>query len=117
MSDAAERHSQQITAWNGPMRVQWAASEARMERALRPVTEALLAAAGARPGEVVLDIGCGCGGSSFAFAAAVGATGQVIGADVSAPMLDVARAGAVATTNFCWPTPPRMIFCQPRSIL
>ena len=99
MSDAAERHRQQIAAWNGPLGAQWATDEARMERALRPVTEALLAAAGARLGETVLDIGCGCGGSSFAFADAVGATGRVIGADVSAPMLDVARAGAGAVAN------------------
>lgn len=100
MSDAAERHRQQIEAWNGPMGAQWAANEARTERSLTPVTEALLAAAAARPGETVLDVGCGCGGSTLAFARAVGPTGRVIGADVAAPMIEVARATAAANTEY-----------------
>lgn len=100
MSDAAERHQAQIEAWNGPMGAQWAANEARTERTLVPVTEALLRAAAARPGETVLDVGCGCGGSSLAFARAVGPDGRVIGVDVSAPMLEVARGTAAANTEY-----------------
>lgn len=100
MSDAAERHQAQIEAWNGPMGAQWAAGAARTERALAPVTEALLRVAAARPGESVLDVGCGCGGSSLAFARAVGPAGRVTGVDVSAPMLEVARGTAVANTDY-----------------
>lgn len=100
MTDAAERHRQQVEAWNGPMGQQWAANEARTERALAPVTEALLRTADPRPGERVLDIGCGCGGSTLAFARAVGPDGHVTGADVSEYVLEVARATAAANTTF-----------------
>jgi SAM-dependent methyltransferase len=100
MSDAAERHRQQIEAWNGPMGQQWAANEARTERNLTEVTQALLRAANPQPGERVLDVGCGCGGSSVAFAAAVGPTGHVLGADVSAPMVAVAKATALPQAAF-----------------
>ena len=100
MSDAAERHRLQIEAWNGPMGVQWAANEARTERSLAPVTEALLKGAAAQPGERVLDIGCGCGGSALAIAGVVGPTGHVLGADVSAPMIEVARATALPQTDY-----------------
>ncbi len=100
MSDAAEMHRRQIEAWNGPMGQQWAANEARTERNLAQVTQALLGAAKAQPGERVLDIGCGCGGSSVAFAAAVGPGGFVLGADVSAPMLEVAKGTAPANAAY-----------------
>jgi SAM-dependent methyltransferase len=100
MADAAERHRQQVEAWNGPMGRQWAANEARTERALAPVMEALLRAADPRPGDRVLDIGCGCGGSTLAFARAVGPEGHVTGADVSEYVLEVARATAAANTTY-----------------
>ena len=100
MSDAAERHRLQIEAWNGPMGAQWAANEARTERSLAPVTAALLEVAVAQPGERVLDIGCGCGGSTLAFAAAVGPSGHVVGADVSAPLIEVARATALPGVDY-----------------
>jgi ubiquinone/menaquinone biosynthesis C-methylase UbiE len=57
----------------------------------------VLRAATAQPGEQAIDIGCGCGSSSLALAHAVGPTGRVLGVDVSAPMLDVARAAAPAS--------------------
>jgi SAM-dependent methyltransferase len=100
MSDASELHRRQIEAWNGPMGQQWAASEARTERNLAAVTQALLGAAKPVAGERVLDIGCGCGGSSVAFAAAVGPEGRVLGADVSAPMLEVAKGTAPANAEY-----------------
>ena len=40
-----------------------------------------------RQGERVVDIGCGTGASSIALAERVGRTGEVLGIDVSAPML------------------------------
>jgi ubiquinone/menaquinone biosynthesis C-methylase UbiE len=44
------------------------------------------------PGDVVLDVACGPGNFTAAFAAAVAPTGRAIGIDLSAPMLDRARA-------------------------
>jgi SAM-dependent methyltransferase len=45
-------------------------------------------------GRRVLDVGCGCGATSLALAAAVGPSGGVLGVDISAPMLARARERA-----------------------
>lgn len=53
-----------------------------------------LALAGVTEGEVVLDLGCGGGMDVFLAAQRVGPTGKVIGVDMTAEMLDRARAGS-----------------------
>ncbi|MDH7599655.1 MAG: arsenite methyltransferase [Sedimentisphaerales bacterium] len=52
------------------------------------------ALAALRPGEVVLDLGCGPGLDVFIAAKKVGPTGRVIGVDMTAEMLAKARASA-----------------------
>jgi SAM-dependent methyltransferase len=52
----------------------------------------LVEVAGARPGERVLDVACGTGIVARTAARRVGSGGTVVGLDVSAPMLDAARA-------------------------
>jgi arsenite methyltransferase len=52
-----------------------------------------LALAGIREGEVVVDLGCGGGMDVFLAARKVGASGRVIGIDMTAEMLERARAG------------------------
>ena len=47
-------------------------------------------------GERLLDVGCGLGEAAFALAHDLGETGEVVGVDVSAEMLRVARANADA---------------------
>ncbi|MEW6581503.1 MAG: methyltransferase domain-containing protein [Actinomycetota bacterium] len=54
--------------------------------------ENLIAWAPVRTGEVVIDVGCGSGGSTRAAAAAVGAHGRVIGVDPIAEALVAARS-------------------------
>jgi arsenite methyltransferase len=48
------------------------------------------------PGAVVLDLGCGAGMDLLIAAQMAGATGRVIGIDMTAPMLERARASADA---------------------
>lgn len=96
---AEERHARQVEAWNGAMGEQWAANEARTERALGPVLDALLAHAGPRAGQRVVDVGCGAGGTTLRLAEAVGPAGEVIGLDVSAVILEVARARLAGVAN------------------
>ena len=95
----ANRHARQVEAWNGPMGAQWAANEARTERGLAPVLDALIDWAAPRLGSRVVDIGCGAGGTTLALARVVGPTGTVIGLDVSSVILDVARARLAEATN------------------
>lgn len=52
-----------------------------------------LALAGIREGEVVVDLGCGGGMDVFLAARKVGSSGRVIGIDMTAEMLQRARAG------------------------
>jgi SAM-dependent methyltransferase len=47
-----------------------------------------------RPGEVVVDLGCGGGMDVFLAATKVGPTGKAIGIDMTAKMIDLARANA-----------------------
>ncbi|MGY2051923.1 class I SAM-dependent methyltransferase [Methylobacterium sp. JK268] len=81
----------QAEYWNGEAGERWARMQDALDTAFAPLTEALLAAAGLRPGERVLDIGCGCGETALLAAAAVGPEGAVTGLDVSRPMLARAR--------------------------
>ena len=53
-----------------------------------------LAHAAPKPGEVVLDLGAGAGMDAFLAAREVGPTGRVIGVDMTAQMLEKARANA-----------------------
>jgi SAM-dependent methyltransferase len=59
-----------------------------------------LAAAAAQPGEHVIDIDCGLGGTTADLARAVGPTGHVLGADISAPLIEAARAHRVDNATF-----------------
>jgi len=102
MSDANQRHAEQIAYWNGPGGAQWTRQQAHTDAQLAPITEAVLAAAAAVPGEHVLDIGCGCGTTTLLLGAAIGASGHVTGVDVSEPMLGWARERGAAAHNVDW---------------
>jgi SAM-dependent methyltransferase len=93
-------NADQIKFWNGPGGQKWAAHQSDMDRNLADVTAALLPFAAAKPGERVLDIGCGAGQTSHLLAAAIGPTGHVTGVDISAPLLANARARAATNETF-----------------
>ena len=82
-----EANADQATFWNAQPGQNWVDFQADLDAQLSEVTDRLLAACAARPGERVLDIGCGAGGSTLALAAAVGAVGSVLGLDLSEPLL------------------------------
>lgn len=85
--------------WNGANGDLWVANQARLDRMLEPFGRALFATASARPGEAVLDIGCGAGASTFDFAEAIGAAGRVLGVDISQALIQRAREQAAEVAN------------------
>lgn len=87
--------------WAGEMGARWLANLAGFEATIAPVGEALLARAGFRPGERVIDIGCGGGATSLAIARAVAPTGTVLGVDLSAGLggESARRAAAAGLAN------------------
>lgn len=91
-----ERNADQVAYWNGPVGERWRARQEDQDTLLAPVTDLLLQRAAPAAGEVVLDIGCGCGATSIELARRVVPGGRVTGVDISAPMLQRARERAPA---------------------
>uniref|UniRef100_UPI00057805AC class I SAM-dependent methyltransferase n=1 Tax=Bradyrhizobium japonicum TaxID=375 RepID=UPI00057805AC len=87
-------NADQIAYWNGPSGQRWADRHAAQESLLGPIADVLIDRARPKPGERVLDVGCGSGATTFAFAKAVAPDGFALGLDVSDPMLSQARAFA-----------------------
>lgn len=80
----------QAEAWNGDEGRYWVKHRERHEAMQRRFTPRLLKAADIPEDGRVLDIGCGCGATTRA-AAKRAVNGQVLGVDLSGPMLDEAR--------------------------
>jgi len=80
----------------------WSAHADLVEAQLAPVDDVLLAHADLRPGEAVLDVGCGRGPTARRAARRVGPGGRVAGVDVAAPL--VAAAAAEPTPAVTWVT-------------
>ena len=95
-AESPAANADQIEYWNGPAGQRWAQAQDVMDRTMASITAALLPFVGAKAGEHILDIGCGSGGTTLEYARAVGAKGRVVGADISRPMLAVAKARAKA---------------------
>jgi SAM-dependent methyltransferase len=88
----------QERAWDGTEGGVWAAHADLLEQMPARYDAALLDAAGIGPGARVLDIGCGTG-SLTRVAARRAAPGAVVGVDLSAAMVEVARTRAAGLGN------------------
>lgn len=87
-------NAEQIEYWNAKAGVVWAAMQPLLDQQLAPLGARAMAALPPLAGAGVLDIGCGCGETTLALARATGATGRVLGLDISAPMLALAQTRA-----------------------
>jgi SAM-dependent methyltransferase len=89
-----EQNADQIAYWNGPGGQRWADRQQAQDILLKPIADTLIDRAKPKAGERIIDVGCGSGATSIAFAQKVGSSGHVFGIDVSGPMLARARASA-----------------------
>ena len=96
MSDTASIGLAQRAFWNSEATSRWVTEQARIDRLMAKVTEAALTAAAPKPGESILDIGCGTGTTTLRLADAVGPSGQVLGVDISEQQLGLARQRVAA---------------------
>lgn len=96
---SASNNTAQAELWNGELGRKWAAEQDDLDAMLAPIGMGGITKANFAPGENVIDIGCGCGATSLAIAEKIRPGGRVLGADISAPMLERARQRAAAISN------------------
>ena len=96
MSDTASIAMAQREFWNGEATRRWVIEQARIDRLMSNVTEAALVAAAPKPGESVLDVGCGTATTTLRMAETVGPSGCVLGVDISEQQLELARQRVAA---------------------
>jgi SAM-dependent methyltransferase len=92
--EATGPNAEQIEYWNSPQARRWVDLQERLDALIEPFGALAVAGAAPEAGERVIDVGCGCGSTSFALATRVGPTGHVLGVDISAVMLARARERA-----------------------
>jgi SAM-dependent methyltransferase len=81
------KNEAEVTYWNSAGGHRWVERQQSQDIILGPILQVTLDRAQVQQGERVVDIGCGTGASSIALAERAGPAGQVLGVDVSAPML------------------------------
>jgi SAM-dependent methyltransferase len=81
--------------WNSKVGEEWARQADLMDRMLQPLTQPAFDLLDLKPGERVVDIGCGAGATTLAAASYIG-DGQAVGVDISKPLLELARERASA---------------------
>lgn len=91
MSDT-DLNAQQVVYWNEGAGLTWAQLQAPLDRQLEPLGRRTMQALAPKAGEHILDVGCGAGATTLELARAVAPGGEVTGADISRPLLEVARA-------------------------
>lgn len=88
-----------VAYWNDSAGRKWAELQVQLDLTLAPLGLAAIERAGLKPGEQVVDLGCGTGDTSLELAARVGPAGSVLGLDISQPMLEVARSRGAGQPN------------------
>jgi SAM-dependent methyltransferase len=89
-TESAAANAEAIEAWSGPLFERFVTYRDIVADGLGAHGDAAIAAHPPRPGDRVLDIGCGFGDSTRRLAELVGDAGEAVGLDVSAPFLEIA---------------------------
>jgi SAM-dependent methyltransferase len=88
-------NEEQVALWNGRAGNAWVDEQELLDRMFAGF-EPVLADAAAAAGHRVLDVGCGTGATTLAAARRLGPASRCLGVDISAPMIELARARAAA---------------------
>jgi SAM-dependent methyltransferase len=97
--DGPRDSSDQLEYWNGAAGERWACHQASIDRAFGPLGREALDRLAPLPGERILDVGCGSGATLSELAGRVGDSGEVVGIDISRPLLERARVRVGGAPN------------------
>jgi SAM-dependent methyltransferase len=84
-------NAKQREEWNNATGKRWLERHELVDRQIAPFGRRAMDAANVQPGQRLLDVGCGCGETTFELAGRVGDGGFVMGVDISRPLIDEAR--------------------------
>jgi SAM-dependent methyltransferase len=84
-------NAEQIRYWTEMAGPKWVAQQARLDALIGTLGQRAMDRAEIVPGDAILDVGCGCGTTTLELGQRTGETGNVLGVDISAPMLELAR--------------------------
>jgi SAM-dependent methyltransferase len=84
-------NAEQAEYWNSASGERWVTYQEALDQRLAPLTGRWLERCGVRPGDAVIDVGCGAAATTQLLAEAAGAHGSVLGVDISEPLLAAAR--------------------------
>ena len=88
-----ETNADQLEYWNTVAGPRWVGLAGFVEKRVQKVNDLLLRRSAIKPGEKVLEVGCGTGAATVPLAEAVGGTGEVVGSG--------SRRAGCATSRCC----------------
>lgn len=91
-----QTHANQAQAelWNNQAGRNWVEQNAMLDRLFAPFEQPLVDAVRQQGARAALDVGCGAGATTFAVARSLAGQGRCTGADLSNPLIDLARRRA-----------------------
>jgi len=89
-----QSNDEQAALWNGVNGQSWVEAQEVLDCMFLPIEQLLVEVARSKPRAHVLDVGCGTGATTLAIQKQLAADARCTGLDISAPMLDHARARA-----------------------
>lgn len=94
MTQEYQANQDQAMRWNGHAGMAWVELQTLLDQLFAPLAELLADAAQSSGASAILDVGCGTGATTLAIARRLGSAARCTGADISQPMIAMAKERA-----------------------